>query len=406
MKINIIGAGISGLTAAYYLQKEGHQVNIIEKSDRVGGRMKTDKVDGYLLDRGFQVFLTAYPEAKAVLDYDALDLKYFMAGSAIFTKDGLKEIGDPARELSLVFKTVFSSIPSLSDKWNTLKLKKKSKSNSIDNIFANANNTTIAFLKDNFSPTYIDSFWKPFYKGIFLDNKLETSSQMFHYVFKMFTEGFATIPALGMEEIPKQLASKLKNSEFFFNTEVVSIEGNTVFTRDGQTIEADVTLIATEAGNLAGKYYNKLKIASQSVTNLYFLVDNFDYKDPAIMLTPEAEYVNNICCMNHVSKQYAPAGKSLISVSVIPNDKQEIPNLEKLVKTDLEPYFKDVATWKHLKTYHIPYALPKQDHVVNYLTAENYKIKDNLFICGDHLYNGSINAAMKTGRLAARSILK
>jgi protoporphyrinogen oxidase len=406
MKINIIGAGISGLTAAYYLEKEGHQINIIEKSDRVGGRMKTDKVDGYLLDRGFQVFLTAYPEAKAILDYETLDLKYFMAGSAILTKNGLKEIGDPARELSLLFKTAFSLIPSISDKWNTLKLKTKSKSNSIDNIFANANNTTIAFLKDNFSQNYIDNFWKPFYKGILLDNDLETSSQMFHYLFKMFTEGFATIPTLGMEEIPKQLASKLKNSEFFFNTAAVSIEGNTVHTQNGQTIEADVTLIATEAGNLASKYYNKLKTASNSVTNLYFVADSFDYKNPAIMLTPEAKYVNNICCMNYVSKKYASDGKCLISVSVIPNDNQEIANLEKLVKSDLKPYFNDIDTWKHLKTYHIPYALPKQDKVINYLTAENHKIKDNLFICGDHLYNGSINAAMKTGRLAAKSILK
>lgn len=406
MKINIIGAGISGLTAAHYLEKEGHQINIIEKSDRVGGRMKTDNVDGYLLDRGFQVFLTAYPEARAILDYDALDLKYFMAGSAILTKGGMKEIGDPARELSLIIKTATSPLASFSDKWKTYRLKTKSKGETINNIFANPSTTTTAFLDDNFSEAYINAFWKPFYKGIFLDNELETSSQMFHYVFKMFSEGFATIPALGMEEIPKQLAGKLENTEFFFNTEAISVEGNTVRTKDGEKIEADATLIATEAGSLAGKYYDKLKTASQSVTNLYFIADKFDYEPPAIMLTPEAKYVNNICSMNHVSKSYAPKGKNLISISVIPNDDKEIVDLEKLVKADLKLHFKDVDSWQHLRTYHIPYALPKQNKVVNYLTAENYKVKENLFICGDHLYNGSINAAMKTGRLAAKSICK
>lgn len=406
MQVNIIGAGISGLTAAYYLEQSGYEVNIIEKSDRVGGRVKTDVVDGFLLDHGFQVFLTAYPEAKAILDYEALDLQYFMSGSAILDKNGIKEIGDPARELSLIFKTITSPLASFSDKLKIYSLKRQAKSTSIDQIFATTEETTASFLQKKFSPSLISSFWNPFYKGIFLEKKLDTSSQMFQFVFKMFTEGFATVPAKGMEEIPKQLAGKLKKTRFFMNEEAISIQQKVVTTKSGKVIEADATLIATEATGLASEYYPNIKKEYNSVVNLYFTADAFDYKNPAIILVPDAKYINNICCLNHVSKAYSENGKALISVTVIPDENTNINQLEKSVKEELTTYFAKANGWNLLKTYHIPYALPRQNKVINYLTAENYKIKDYLFICGDHMYNGSLNATMKTGRLAAKSIVK
>ncbi len=405
MKVNIIGGGISGLTAAYYLEKGGHETNIIEKTDRVGGRIKTDKIGGYSLDHGFQVFLSAYPEAKAILDYDALDLKYFMAGSAIHTRNGLQEIGDPARELSLLFKTIFSPLATFGDKWKTYTLKKKVKSQDINKIFATPSTTTKEFLYNRFSKTYVDEFFAPFYKGIFLDNDLSTSSQMFHFVFKMFSEGFATIPANGMEEIPKQLAGKLEKTRFFLNEEVLGIKDNVVTTSSGKAIEADVTLIATQASGLIQDFNKDIKTEFRSVYNLYFSSDSFEYELPAIMLTPHAQWVNNVCCINKVSPNYNSNQNQLISVSVIPEHHHTIDDIEQKVISDLNQYY-DTSSWQHIKTYHIPYALPNQDKVLNYLTSEHYKIKDGLYMCGDHLYNGSINAAMKTGRLAAKSIMK
>lgn len=406
MHINIIGAGISGLTAAYYLEQSGFDVNIIEKSDRVGGRVKTDVKDGFLLDHGFQVFLTAYPEAKAILDYDALNLQYFMAGSAVLTKSSMKEIGDPSRELSLLFKTVTSPLASFSDKLKINTLKRKAKSSSIDEIFATAEESSSAYLEKNFSPSFVSSFWAPFYRGIFLEKALDTSSQMFQFVFKMFTEGFATVPAKGMEEIPKQLASKLKRTRFFLNEEAVSIQQKVVTTKSGKVIEANATLIATEATSLAREYFPSIKKEYNSVVNYYFTADSFDYKKPAIILTPDAKFINNICCLNHVSKAYSKNGKALISVSVIPSKDENMNQLEQSVKEELVLYFDKAHKWNLLKTYHIPYALPRQNKVVNYLADDHYKIKDHLFICGDHMYNGSLNAAMKTGRLAAESIQK
>ena len=134
-KICIIGAGVSGLIAAQTLENEGFSPIIIEATDSVGGRVKTDIVDGYQLDHGFQVLLTSYPAAQKFLDYDALELQNFLPGAAIFTNGKEKQIGDPLRDFSLLIPTVFSSLIPLSDKIKILQLNLKLKAKSISEIF-------------------------------------------------------------------------------------------------------------------------------------------------------------------------------------------------------------------------------------------------------------------------------
>ena len=121
-KIYIIGAGISGLIAAKVLENNGFHPIIIEATDRAGGRVKTDIVKGYQLDHGFQVLLTAYPTAKAFLDYNALALQTFLPGATIFKNGKQKTLGDPLRSISLLFPTLFSGIGNFSDKLKVLKL--------------------------------------------------------------------------------------------------------------------------------------------------------------------------------------------------------------------------------------------------------------------------------------------
>ena len=121
-KIHIIGAGLSGLIAARVLENHGYYPVAIEATDRVGGRVKTDIIDGYQLDHGFQVLLTAYPAVQKYLDYEALDLQPFLPGASIFKANKQKIIGDPLRNLPLLFPTLLSGIGSVSDKLKILKL--------------------------------------------------------------------------------------------------------------------------------------------------------------------------------------------------------------------------------------------------------------------------------------------
>ena len=168
----IIGAGLSGLTAARVLKLAGRKVKIIEASDGPGGRVRTDEVNGFLLDRGFQVFLTAYPEAKHFLDYKALDLKPFSPGSIILTNSGIDEIGDPLREASSLIRTLKSPVGTLSDKFRLLLLRLKLAGISIDEIFSKKETTTLEYLSAvGFGKKIISDFFAPFTFKIF--NKLK-----------------------------------------------------------------------------------------------------------------------------------------------------------------------------------------------------------------------------------------
>ena len=145
-KIYIIGAGVSGLVAAQILEKEGYAPIIIESTDRVGGRVKTDIVDGYQLDHGFQVLLTSYPAAQKFLDYEGLELQNFLPGAAIFNDGKENQIGDPLRDFSLLLPTVFSSLIPLGDKIKILQLNIQLKSKSISDIFAEKEKSTLVYL--------------------------------------------------------------------------------------------------------------------------------------------------------------------------------------------------------------------------------------------------------------------
>jgi phytoene dehydrogenase-like protein len=140
-KIHTIGAGISGLIAAKVLEDNGYKPTIIEATDRVGGRVKTDSVEGYQLDHGFQVLLTAYPSAQKYLNFEALELQHFLPGATIFSSGSKKTIGDPLRNISLLFPTLFSGIGTFSDKLKILKLNSLLKKTTLAEIFAKAEKT-------------------------------------------------------------------------------------------------------------------------------------------------------------------------------------------------------------------------------------------------------------------------
>jgi phytoene dehydrogenase-like protein len=404
----IVGAGLSGLSAAVHLHRQGRKVLILEASDRAGGRVKTDIVDGFILDRGFQVLLTAYPEAKKLLNYKDLQLRNMLPGATVLYDGGSFEIADPIRRPMALFSTLLAPVGTIRDKINTLWLKNKLQKMSIDEIFTQPEQTTLQQLSDyGFSQKMIQRFYKPFLSGIYLENNLTTSNRMFDFVMKMFSDGDVAVPAFGMEEIPKQLVSQLPESSIQYHKNVTKIDGNTLTLEDGTTFKANQIVIATNANEFTKQFLPNQKTTAQQVTNVYFEALTTPTKKAVVVLNASStkKWVNNVTVLSNVSKKYAPPEKVLISVSY--NGLADVEDLElaENMKIELEQWYgKQVQDWKMIKTYRIDYALPIQDTVKNELSISEIKISDTLFICGDYLLNGSINAAFKSGRLVAEAM--
>ncbi|NET36516.1 MAG: FAD-dependent oxidoreductase [Cyanothece sp. SIO1E1] len=404
----IVGGGLGGLTAARQLQAQGVDFLLLEASDRVGGRVKTDVVDGYRFDHGFQVLLTAYPEAQAILDYESLQLRYFKPGALLLYPDGKQDrIGDPLRDISSLLPTLFSRAGSLMDKLKILRLNLSLSSTSIEQLFQREEMSTAQALgrEYGFSDRMIESFFAPFFSGIFLESDLSTSRRMFDFVFKMFGSGHAAVPALGMEEISKQLANPLPDNSILTGTKVSQIEGQNVQLEDGSSFTAPHILVATEATGLV-KELTSVRTQHQSTTHLHFSAEAPPIQQALIALNTKSErFANSICTISQVATKYAPAGQHLISISVVGVTNESPANLEKLVRKELGTWFgKATEDWKHLHTRKVHYALPNQTQVTNQLDAEQTKLRPGLFVAGDHLLNGSINAAMYAGKKAAETI--
>ena len=404
----IIGAGLAGLSAAVHLHRQGRKVLILEATDRAGGRIKTDLYDGFLLDRGFQVLLTAYPESKSLLNYADLNLKKMLPGATVLYDDGQFEIADPFRRPSAALATLFAPVGTIKDKINTLWLKNKLQKLTIEEIFQQPEQTTLKQLSDyGFTSKMIERFYAPFLSGIFLENALSTSSRMFDFVMKMFSDGDVAVPALGMEEIPKQLIALLPQDSIQYHKKVTTIDGNKITTHDGTVFEANQILLATTASALTKDFFAAQKMTSHQVTNVYFEATEAPTKKAVVILnaSKNKKWVNNLTIMSNVSSAYAPKDKVLISVSYNGIPIIDDAALAENMKQELKKWYGEkINSWKMLKTYRIEYALPTQQSVRNEIPASEIKISDSIFICGDNLLNGSINAALKTGRLAAEAM--
>ena len=404
----IIGAGLAGLTCAYRLQQEKIDSIILEKSDRVGGRVATDEMDGFLLDRGFQVFLTAYPEAQSVLNYEDLDLKSFDPGALIRVNESFEKLSDPWKRPLELMTTAFARIGTISDKLLISKLRSLATKGSVEDQFERDDVCTLEELKRlGFSERMINQFFQPFLGGVFLDSELETSARMLYFVFRMFSLGKATLPAGGMQRIPEQISGHLPEDSIQLGSTVERIEGRNVVLADGKVISSRCVVVAIDqpvAETFLPELQSKRK--PRSVTCMYFSAERPPVQEPILVLNGEKSgLINNLCVPSQVSAEYAPAGQSLISVTVLdaPENNNE---LLRDVQIQLAEWFGSVVVhWKHLRTYRIPYALPNFTAPAFNPPQQPVKLRDDILVSGDYRVNGSINGAMESGRLTAECIL-
>ena len=315
----IIGGGLAGLCCARHLHQEGLSFTLLEASDGPGGRVRTDELDGFLLDRGFQVLLTAYPEAQDVLDYDALDLCTFVPG-ALVRKDGqFFRISDPWREPGTWFRNFFSPIGSMADKFRLSRLRSHVLGRSIEELFdAPEMSTRQALDRYSFSPRFIEEFFRPWFGGIQLESKLNASSRMFEFIFRMMSDGDVAVPARGMGQIPAQLAAALPEGSLRLNARVQQIDGRTVTLTSGETLTAPNIVVATEGPESNRLLRVRMSIPSRSVTCLYFAAPEAPIDEPILVLGGSGRgLINNLAVMSNVSPSYAPAGQHLVCVTVV-----------------------------------------------------------------------------------------
>lgn len=414
----IIGGGLAGLSAALELSKRNISWLLLESTDRLGGRVATDDNEGFRLDRGFQILLDAYPEARQILDYGELNLRPFYAGAKIWLGDRFQKVLNPLEHPQHTFSTLFASIGSLSDKFALLTLRSMLERSSLDDIFERRERTTSAYLRAfGFSEVMMERFFTPFLGGVFLDSKLETSSRMFEFVFKMFASGKATLPAAGMGRIPRQLSVRLNPERIRLQSPVASIQDNTttatVRLASGEVLESKAVILATNwqtASHLIATssaprpHFTAPK--SRATTCLYFAAAKPPVNDPILVLNGTGRgLVNNLCVPSNVAPLYAPDGQSLISVSIIGSPKTDDEMLLTAVRKEMTAWFgAETQQWRHLHTYRIEHALPDQTPPALTPPERPAKLSETLFIAGDHRMTASIQGAMVSGRRAAEAV--
>jgi phytoene dehydrogenase-like protein len=406
LPILIVGAGLSGLTSAVQLHEAGIPVQVIEASDDVGGRVRTDQVDGFLLDRGFQVYLSAYPEAGALLDLEALQLQPFSSGALVYNGEKLVRVMDVFKHPGSLLESALAPVGTLADKIRVALLRFRAMGSSSEEITSRPDVETQDFLrKFGFSPAMIDGFFRSFYGGIFLEKELRTSSRMFEFTFKMFSEGSATLPARGMGAIPRQLAMRLPPQSIRLNSPVSSANRNSLLLASGEKIEGRRVVIATHAAQTAEivpGFSNQVP-AWRSVSNVYFGAKISPLAEPIIVLNASGRgLVNNFCVPSDVAPGYAPPGQSLISVSLLGIHRE--PDIPERVREELRSWFgNQVDEWQHIRTDVIRHALPEQ---LPGSPFPGYIEHDGILICGDHTSSASIEGAIISGKKTAAAIIE
>ena len=394
----IVGAGLAGLSASRYLTAAGFDVHVLEASDGVGGRVRTDHVDGFTLDRGFQILLTAYPELKKQFDVDALNLQPFDPGALVWINGKGKVFSDPLRRPKSFVATAVAPIGSVVDKIRLATLRLSVTRGNGAALLSHPDITTAKMLSGRgFSPKMIQRFFTPLVGGIQLDPQLTASRRMFDVVFRMLNQGDAVVPAAGMSAISEQLASHTPTEKIHLNTRVANVTSQSVVTESGHTISSKAVIVAVE-GPAAAKLTGIAPVQSRSVSCVYFASNSAPTDKKLIILDGTGKGpVLNIAVMSNIAPTYAPVGQHLIAAALpgcIGDD------VEDIARQQLQAMFgAQVESWRHLRTYRIEHGQPDQSPPFN--PKKKQKLDNGIFVCGDHRDTASSQGALYSGRRCA-----
>ena len=420
----IIGGGLAGLSCALHLHATAHDFALLEASDRTGGRVRTDTIntaDGnYLIDRGFQVFLTAYPHASKLYQYDELDLCCFYPGAMVFLEGQFHRVADPRRRPGDAARAFRTPIATGRDKLRLAEFTMRVLGGSVDQISERPDKPAIEALRDSgFAQTTIDRFFRPFFGGVFFDPELTTSSRMLEFCFRMFAQGRVCVPAHGMGTLASNLTNRLPSNSVRTDTTVDRIErtdsGWAIHARD-TTRTAKNVVIATQGDAAAALVAAHATIDPpavrwRSTATLAYACDQPPTEDAILVLDGQREGpVNHLACMTAASRHYAPKGKHLVYANVIDPVALAAAHDDQAVDAACRPqltrwFGPEIDGWQLIHVDRIERALPNQSPPWLTPPQRPVRLADRLFACGDWLDNASIDGALASGLRCAKALL-
>ena len=403
----VVGAGLAGLACAQDLTRAGVECVVLEGSDGVGGRVRTDAVDGYLLDRGFQIMLTAYPEVQRRLDLTALDLRPFEPGASVRVGGGFHRVADPLRRPLQLGSTLAAPIGTLGDKVRLARLVADVRIHPVGELLRRPDGTTAARLAAaGFSTRMVGSFWQPLFAGIQLDPDLEVSSRRFDVILRMLAVGGTGVPARGMGAVPAQLAATLPPGSVRLGTRVTAVAADGVALEDGRRIPARAVVVATDGPTAHALLGSRVPDpGSRAAACCWFAVPGRPpVAGATLILDGEASGpAKNVAVMSEVAASYAPAGRSLVAAAV-PGPPALDPAVDDRVRRQLAEWFgTTTAEWDHLRTDVIPHGQPAQSPP--FAPKRSVDLAEGLFVCGDHRDTASTQGALFSGGRTASAVL-
>ncbi len=411
----MIGAGLAGLTAAKVLQESGLEFQVFEASDAIGGRVRSDRVGGFILDRGFQVLLDSYPTLKRHVNLQAMDVQAFDSGALLADRGQLWKFRSPLRHPLSIWPTAWETPIPQTDKIRLARMAAMAITRSDDHLLSPCGTShdvdTLRFLKSRgVSPTAIERFLRPFFAGVFLDNDLTASKNLFLYYLKKFALGRAVLPAEGVGAFPAQLASHLPPGTIHTNSGVREFQISNdritgICLQNGGSHSVEAVILAVDSAAARRLLPQQAPEPSfASVWTVSFEARESLYKEKLIVLPAGSRrLIRHFVQITNVVPGYSGNGNPLIVATILNPGNLPAAALASAARKEISCIFPAAETMNLVDIHRVDRAVQKQPPSF-FRRTPLVSPFPNLFLAGDHTATSSIEAAMRSGERAAKQV--